>query len=572
MLEESELPTMEEYFGSELIDNDENDKVGVENSCCGGGKTNALVNEIHGRLKKSCVLVLSPTKELGYQIESRLQEGNTDKREIRVINSDTVGETSTVSAVASHGIKQYNYTNAFERGRKDQENPVVICTHKAFLNIPNALLSEWVIVFDELPNLLDIEHWKFNISEMKTTVQNIIEVDKETKVAKLKITKEEAKVITSDASDALGNKLKSLVSRIAENGSEVKMFSKEVDEEKGASFHYNAFHENARQSMVNATEVHILAANFKDTLTALTLQHWGFKIQESSIKAKHKVHSNTDRITIYPLLPEGKRFSTSLINREYEGDHKELVADRLNMKVQGMLRDDFIYCYIKKMGANFSPKSNKATNVVEIPFDSRGKNDYFGFHKIAVLAHCNPNPVMSKNFTELENITSIPAREWRKAWDITNTYEMAYQLTARTSARMIDSTEPVEIIVPDMEYVKYLKEQFPDAVVDTDYAIYLPEQEDGRKTVKKTDKRRTPQSKKDLVIEKYKEGAATNTAIAKALGLAKTTVKNIIDEWSETWDYYYWCKDSYLILESVEEFFHQKRLQEEAELEESLIE
>lgn len=541
---------------------------------CGTGKTDKLAKEMPILLEKGCVLIASPTKKLCMQIKERILNHNNEPIEIDVITGDTIPKNSFVKVIASKKILETNKTNILDRPLHRPDNKVVIITQKAFMGLDPDNFHDWVIVLDELPDLVEMESWSFNKTEMELTISNMIQCD-EDKVAHLKITKSQADTIISDSGKALGDKLKEMLKRAAERGSAVKMFNREDNVDNGATFHYVGFQENVRQSFLNASEVHILTATYENTLTDKTIQFWQFQAVESYLRPENPHHSHTDRISIYYLLPDSKKFSTTRGQESYSKNGKT-VAHELIQKARGLLVDDYIYCSIKWMNKDeYRPIMRQAKNVLEADSDSRGDNSFLPFTKGMFFRHCNPDPKMNANFRELEAITSIPESEWRNAWDITNTYEPVYQLSARTAIRKNEPGGLIEIIVPDIYQANYLKSKYPEATIEEGYEIELPEKVDNRKNVKATDGRRTPNSKKQKAIDYYKKGVCSYRKIAALVTeISREKVKETILEWQQTLDYYFWLEQSdELMLESVCEEFEDKLkayLQEQCQIMEEL--
>lgn len=502
---------------------------------CGTGKTTALAKNILDLLAKSNVLILSPTTLLCDQTASRIKEVNPDSHiSICCLHTNIALSGAPVSEVLKNRITLQNKSNNTAKDRG-----VVITTHQSFKQIPPEILTDWILIFDELPDFLNLNTWSFNKAECDLTVSKMFTVDDKKKLS-LSTTKTYAEELTTQQGSAIGDNLKHLVSTVANGLSPVYCFSDL--EGKGKTFSNAHFEENAKLSIENAKEVHILAANYANTLTSLTLEYWKLSTTKSYLTPELVSHTDTSRVTLLPLITDKyRRFSKALAHDKY--DDGELVISELLLRIRGILDDNFIYV-INNWATPFDtiPTNHRIKDALKIKYDCRGDNDYQKYHKVAFIASSNPNPIQKNNFAELERLTGIPSSRWEEAWNVTNTYEMAYQVAARTSIRLTDSTEPVYIVVPDMKYVEYLLQQFPDAEIDDSFEIDLPQRLDHRKVVKMDDKRRTSSEKKTLIIEELKNGLSHNK-IATSLNTSKPTINRVLSDWSTTDDYSLWTQN-----------------------------
>lgn len=426
-------------------------------AACGSGKTEMLVSNIDEILKKANVLISVPTIELCDSIRSRIK-AIKPRVSVSILNSKTIID----SGVPTHITVQNKISSLPEKAF--DPNKVIIITNQTLSKIDADLLGNWIVIIDEVPNLIDFRAFTFKPFEARL-IEEFIKI-KDGKVRSLDLNNDQLNELTSRTDDGvLSESAKHLLILIKQSLSTNEPVFYFVNSNDNHCYHSIQFKKAMLDIFSNSLESHILCANIKDSMSDLVLKHHGFYYEKSYLTPTANKHKNTNLITIYPLLKEDKAFSRTLANKKDTNDN--FVLNLLLGNVKKILKQDFIYVVNKWAIDNhkFHSLESEELNIKRINYDQRGNNDFRLISKVAFVASARPNLLQSKNIDRLSEITGFTRKSCLLAWNISNAYEMAYQTAARTCLRIKDNTEEVKIVVPDYRFVEYIKEQFLNAKV-----------------------------------------------------------------------------------------------------------
>ncbi len=457
---------------------------------CGTGKTTALCEMIDlysHKPSRHNVIILSPTLELCNDIKNKIK--NKHSRETKIISITSENSVNVRKALT----RQITLANISlnNTGKKS----IIVATHSAFRDISGELLKDWIVVYDEVPELIHAKEFYFE-KHIEEDLLNMINID-ENNLCTLRITKEKAKAIISSKKTMYNDELNQLIEEILDDRNKVHLFK---DKYGDMSFRCVRIIDEIRESLKLAKSVHILCANFYGSLAHHIMRHWQFEFSdESPFSPDNPTHNNTHLITIIPLLEKGVNYSRYLAEKTFI-EHKELIY-LLSDSAHNILKTKYLFCLNKWMKDDYKiDLEDRHNQIYRVKYDSRGNNGYTDYNKITFIASTNPSPVQMKNMTDLSRETGIDYYTFLDGWNKTKTYEACYQTVSRTCLRLANNTTPVQIVVTDYAAAEYLLDQFPDAIIDESHTIALPKKVDGRTTVKACDSRKTDNEVLDKIV------------------------------------------------------------------------
>ena len=151
------------------------DTIHIAKAACGTGKTQQLVEQFD-KYKQVRTLIVCPTIALCDDINSRLKEQYNDLI-LKVIHSDRLElKDSTVEATLPTQLDNINhdYSPRFRPqpiSKKPASN-VIIITADSFQTIAPDKLDGWVIIMDELPEVVKLEEWKVTTASIPSLARS----------------------------------------------------------------------------------------------------------------------------------------------------------------------------------------------------------------------------------------------------------------------------------------------------------------------------------------------------------------------------------------------------------------
>jgi hypothetical protein len=468
--------------------NKSNKTINICKAACGSGKTEMLVSNINEMLDKANILISVPTIELSISIKDRIKSKHP-KISVSNLNSKTIIDSDTPTHITAQAKIDSLPERAFDR------NQIIIVTNQTLSKLNISSHSNWIVVIDEVPNLIEFYDFTFKPFEA-SLIEKYIEVN-DGEVIEMNLKKNQFNELTSKSTDGILSKsAKNLLILIKKSLSSGEPVFHSINSNEKHCYHSIQFNKAVLDIFHNSLETHILCANINASMSDIALRHHNFVYNKSYLTPLTNKHKNTDLVNIYPLLKKGKSFSKSFVNKKDKDD--DLILNSLLNNTKKILKEDFIYVINNWAidDSKFKSLESKELNIQRIKYDLRGNNDFRSISKIAFIASAKPNPLQSNNISRLSEITGFTREYCLSAWDISYAYEMAYQAAARTCVRTKNNTKEVIIVVPDYNFVKYIKEQFLNAKVNEAYAVDF----------ETLDLRKNSDSKKNIIKNLISEG------------------------------------------------------------------
>lgn len=211
-------------------------------------------------------------------------------------------------------------------------------------------------------------------------------------------------------------------------------------------------------------KITLLAANIKTSLVSLVWEYI-FKIKYLSadyIQLKRDVLPNTDRITIYPLLPEGNELSRYIMDTEYNGENIFTTLKGIGMNI---LKEDYLYVF-----NNY--REDIAKGGLQAPVQSHGLNCYSHLHKVLCLFSYNPDKFTREILIDLATHFNLPENIFVDGYIASNYLESSFQIMTRCSIRQHNRKEGIQLVVGDYRCANYLRNTwFTDAEISGEHTF-----------------------------------------------------------------------------------------------------
>lgn len=475
-------------------------------SAPGAGKTEAFISQIPTLLSAGrSIVVALPTIALTESFVERLPAG-TDCHVINFTTYDHVGSTLSTAL-------------------KVNESHLIITTHQSIFAVQPHLLRGWMLVIDELPSVVDFPAFPFEPSELAQLLVNAAEQD-----GRLHI--------REGCADAIATSLATFKA-ISAGAERTSMLSKEgariyeclldehpvfIDSEmtNGNRYVRAIIEFSCWNTFTAAKEVHILTANVSNTLFDEFAQAHGLTYAQSVFTPEFDGYNSP--ITIYPVMPEGRRYSRTVAKRTTNGGS---TTDQQKTK-DPMVIDDILRAVLQRTTGTPLLFSNKSwTNFWWLPkravhrcaIDSRGLNEYQGETDAILLFGGNPSP---SEKLALEYLATKYGRDFRHAFVVTRLLEPSLQAATRTAVRVRGNSQPISLFVQDERVADYLvKTYMPNAVIDWSLSQITSVKPDGRKV---------EDPRKAQAFELFDQDMK-NADIVRSTGISRGSASNWKKEW-----------------------------------------
>lgn len=484
----------------------------------GKGKTQIFIEDLPRLIDEGeLVVIASPTKKLSLRTFERLVDFDDALTEhIHVIDSDhTQGEKQSVK-------------NTLEVYLSNKSKSCILTTHEGLRNIDPSLMSSWNLIVDEVPGGIEFNHFVLSELEMdrlnryidyeqNNLGQNVVNI-------KHGMKEEVRQRLTEKFShtSTLGVAEKQILRSF---GYGMRVFMDLPTEQNSDTVIRIVKFDPLIQVLKHSKENHFLAANIEGSLFHLVTTRIGcFHYKPGKYQPLNKVYDDQKKVTIYPLLTGDRSFSRKMALTNIDNITS---IDQSTVYEGGQMIDVMLARAAEIIGNEpsllftnnwYKPKWLQNPEQWEhCNIDSRGLNDYVGYHNAVLLFSCLPSPYARRTFKNLCDDFGVDQRFWDHAYKVTNYYELALQGATRTSIRDESSGETVKLVVPDMHVAEYLLKTMPHAKVDTSYSFnYRP-----------VDRRRKTEEERKLVVWLDLNGFNVSE-ISRRTGFSRSTINRII--------------------------------------------
>lgn len=474
-------------------------------SAPGAGKTQAFITQIPSLLSAGRSIVLAlPTLDLTDSFVSRLPTGVP----YHVINSTRCDHVGSELMAAL----------------KKKESHLIITTHHSIFAVRPNLLWGWMLVIDELPPVVDFPAFPFEPSELAQLFVNAVEQDGRLHIREGCAGAIETSLATFKAVSAGAER----TSMLSKEGARIYECLKDghpvfIDSEipNGNRYVRAVVESSCWDTFAAAEEVHVLAACVIGSQFDDFAQVHEVTYARSDFTPAFAGY--TSSVTIYPVMPKGRKYSKSAVTVTAHGD------STMDQQKQGesLVIDDILKAALQQTTGTPLLFSNNWAGFRWLPrgtvhrcsIDSRGLNDYQGETDAILLFGGNPSP---SDQLALEYLAVKYGREFQQGFIVTRLLEPSLQAATQTAVRNRDNTKPIQLFVQDGRVADYLISTYmPHAVIDWSLSKATPVAQDGR-TVE--DPRRPH------VYELFTQGKK-NSEIVRITGVHRNAVSN----WKKDW-------------------------------------
>ncbi|MBG6288501.1 DEAD/DEAH box helicase family protein [Pseudomonas nitroreducens] len=486
----------------------------------GSGKTQALIDQLTNCIKFGEKLVVAlPTLILSDDIINRMKSKGLNPK---VINSHD-----------KPGFTAHSINGTLRNGNED----LILVTHEGLRLSNPALLCDYTLVIDEVPDIFEIKHI-LNIRDIDAE-RILSETDQEDsqifiKQGRTEKIKDQVGIFKSSQKhesivSTLSAQEFSIFDALLKNGTVIsdscmrdgkKYFNFYITKEKEIFKHISS-----------AKQTHILAANIEGGIFDIFAKKKGYQYQKSKFTPKPLKYNC--EIKLHPMLAEPWSKRKVLKDKsgtecnEHLGKHNYQIIDTVFMTaINNKPNEKFIA--IQNSWGKFSNEylPEGSDTVIEfLNLDCRGINTHQDKTAAILLFSGKPSPNDMKCLRMLSKKHSIDIRELVSAWTVKNKLEASLQAVTRTAVRVQGNTKPVFFYVQDQEVAEYLKNTYmPNAVIDNSLALTPPKTQDGRMKISPTE----DQKMQVFIDTTYSAGVARkdiNKALVRNWSISETTAR-----------------------------------------------
>ncbi|NRH29222.1 hypothetical protein [Pseudomonas sp. MS19] len=507
----------------------------------GAGKTQTLINTLPEYIKRGEKIILAlPTLKLSDDIVQRMHQAGLMPK---IVNSEQCAKESVTKALG-----KLLWSGC--------EN-LIISTHEGIQLADPKLLRGYILVIDEVPEVLELNHYTLSEPEAQRIIDNTTSHGRHLKIKNGQITAIKNRVYTYKAAltnQKLGSTLSPLESKVYTtilNGNLAYM--NKVKPQDGSESKYNihtVVEKNLFEHIENAKETHILAANIDGGLFDLFAKKRGYEYKKSQLTPCE--FNYTCNIHIYPLI-KGRWSKTKALEDSAGNSHQSHIGLYNHQNIDKALAAAMWDCPLKKpliflnSWHNFDlnhdyPKSD--AKVCQI--DSRGLNNYMDSTAAILLFGGLPSPHDRESLKRIGEQHGIDLKSLIDAWLVKNKLEASLQAATRTAIRNPENTTPVSLYVQDSEVAAYLKNTYMrNAVIDDRLALTPAEKEDGRSNLTAHQKAEIKDFIQKIARMRVKR-SAVNKHIMVTWGASETTARR--------WTKDFFCKPHTWSTENLEKF------------------
>lgn len=455
-------------------------------SCCGAGKSHHTIIELHKHLvkngakldKDSFFVVASKTNALSEQNYRKFaEEAKTSQSNVlyKLINSDV--SKNVIKDISLH-LSQH-------------KSGVLFISHEAAATLTSGELENTTLIFDEVPDNLVFEvraqhpakeqgyPWERFLKTYAQEGSNFLLVTLDPAIPRSEISDQIDNIFKGK--DTVSSRQVAKLFQFLLDGHE-NMYMTTKDYKNDSYNYYTGISwKRLDELRSHAKSVVVLSAELKRTLLGYVAENVAkIPIQEVNVTDALTLDTKHRRdVVIYPLI-ENKTWSSHLKKRKAS---EALLDSKVQVLPDETVLENFLRVVSAKLGNDYLLiKNNKDTfsdalireNVEIISSSSHGSNNYMHFHHGAYLSSKRPDPTEETSYKLFSRRYGLKEQDLINCIVTERCYESAYQCLARTSIRDPNNKfqGPHQLIVPDMEYAKYIASWFDQgyATIDTSLA------------------------------------------------------------------------------------------------------
>lgn len=333
--------------------------------------------------------------------------------------------------------------------------------------------TEWNLIIDEVPNnLVEVSAIKQLVQDETTMLTHYL-VCTGHKVQKGKGTKEIFRLkggmerelservdyLKSSGQKTISSEMKDLYEYLLLGGA-IQRWQEDTNKKEATYLYVKVI--NPLELFSAFKRVTLLAANIKETLVGVVWSNIfkiGF-IPEDNITLRYNTLPNTDKISIYPLLPENNNMSRYVMDKKGNEQGDTVFDMALSVAKNVFGNEVFLY-------AINNYRDNSLSGGLQIPVKAHGLNRYSHVHNAVLMFSYNPNDSTREILEDLAKHFGLKEDIFVQGFITTNYFESSFQGCTRLSIRQHDSTTPVKILVGDTRCAEYLiRTWFTDAKID----------------------------------------------------------------------------------------------------------
>lgn len=428
----------------------------------GSGKTKNLIRMATQMASKGRnLLICSPTKKLCNETSSRF---NKEKIKNHIITDETVKDTSVYRSL--------------EKRLNSAKNEIFLSTHETLFNIDPISLTDTILIIDETPSIIDLNHitmakeeWNeiFHFAKIENNTLTLkddkkaeaIRRNNRYKSDKKKRKKREKTSISANEHHILESLINNRTTLIRNTKNGICASTIKIN--------------NIKEIISHTKETHLLAANIKNGLFEKLAVAMGVEFKKSELEVNG--HTYNRKITIYPLFKN--RISKYKLLLNHLGD---VFDEHLGIKTyqnidialdRAITHAPLIYPYRLLVFANDWAEFDEAALPIRVlPVDMRGINSLSHHHTAICIFGGNASPLDIQCLKIISSKFGISLDALKSSWLVTKKLEQTLQCVTRTSIRNPECKEPLQFYVQDTETAEYLREScMPNAVISNDLLL-----------------------------------------------------------------------------------------------------
>lgn len=470
----------------------------------GAGKTESFI-QLTPRLlsEDKCIVLALPTIKLTDSIVRRSKSIAS-----RVINSTTCQPVGPVLASAL----------------LEKCDRFLITTHESLFQVDPRLLNGWIVVVDEIPQVLSLPYYWFDPIELGSIHAVAYESEGQLFLREGQKAGVESALETHRAA-AIGADRTSMLSKAGAIIFQSLLLGRTVfidcAIDSGNRCIRPILELDCWSRFAAAKEVHVLGANVNGGLFDAFAQVHGFTFTRSIFTPDFKGYQCP--ITIYPLFPQGKKYGKSAALTTLNGEKTQ----KHDGSEPRQIIDVLLKTALSKAGSPPLLFKNEWADFRWLPkgqatictMDSRGLNDYMMATDAILLFGGNPSPAEQCG---LDYLAKKYDRIFTDAFVTTRLLEVSLQAVTRTAIRVSDNTQPIRLFVQDERVSNYLVSTYmPHALVDWSLSLETPAL---------MDRRTTEDPRRQTVFELFAQ-KKTNADVVAITGIHRNTAS----AWRKAW-------------------------------------
>lgn len=510
----------------------------------GAGKTQSVIDKIPAYIETGRKIIMAiPTLNLSKDLMISMFKANLKPRIINSqLNAIKQDKTSVTRLI----------TEILKKGNDD----LIIITHDGLRRIDPNLLQGYMLIIDEVPEIMDINHFTLNREEAEPVFAVTDNVNNQLQIKSDQITEIKDRVNTYKAS-IVGNGSSSTLSALEHKIYDAILTKNivhiDTDGEGKTNFHI-IVEKSVFPQIDQARETHILAANIEGGIFDIFAQKLGYQYKKSMFTPEPTAYS-CDTF-IYPMLSGSWSKRKVLVDEQGTQNHahtgkNDQVMDRVfQLAIQNTPEEKFLVIQNSwaKFSENYRPSVQpEKTKIDFIPMDCRGLNCFQDSTAALLLFSGNPSPNDKKSLKILGDKHGISLKNLIDAWIVKNKYEASLQAVTRTKIRSKGNTKSVYFYVQDIDVADYLKRTYmTNAIIDDRLALTINTKQDGKSETTSNEKTKAFAFIRHGFSKGIKQ-SAINKALIEIWNLPATTARR----WTRMVS-----KNSFIKpVEGLEEFF-----------------